>query len=413
MSVPESSDERDIWLTRLADHLKEERYGSCAPYRLLHAKRFLDYLHSEKLTVHTVQPSDIAKYLDTLSARRKSDRKAVPSKSTRITHRSAIHLLLRLIHGRWPLAPIARCERERFRDRLVREYDAWMRDLRGLSESTRSGRRAEALRFLEWLGERSTSEKLASIAVADIDAYVKWRACSLQRRALKSATQHLRSFLRQLHGTGRMPDLASAVVSPRVYTLEGIPSALRTEEIDKVLQCTRQDRRPVGLRDYAMLFLLSTYGLRAGEVVSLRLQDIDWGHDRLQIRHSKTGVYSELPLLEAPGEAILEYLRRGRPKTNCREVFVRAKAPYRAFRSGTLYAALQERLKAAGVTPQGKRGTHAFRHARAVSLLKRGTSLKVIGDVLGHRSIQSTMTYLKLDSEALRGVALEIPMVSP
>ena len=162
-----------------------------------------------------------------------------------------------------------------------------------------------------------------------------------------------------------------------------------------------------------MLLLLSTYGLRAGEVVSLRLQDIDWGHDRLQIRHSKTGVYSELPLLEAPGEAILEYLRRGRPKTNCREVFVRAKAPYRAFRSGTLYAALQERLKAAGVTPQGKRGTHAFRHARAVSLLKRGTSLKVIGDVLGHRSIQSTMTYLKLDSEALRGVALEIPMVSP
>jgi len=412
MAVPESGDERDVWLTGLAEYLKGERYGSCAPYRLLHAKLFLDYLYSQKLTVHTVQPADIAKYLNTFRARRKSDRKAV-SKSTRITHRSAIHLLLRLVHGHWPLAPIPTCERERLRDQLVGEHDAWMRDLRGLSESTRSSRCAEAIRFLEWLGERSSSEQLASIAVADLDAYVKWRASSLQRQGLKSATQHLRSFLRHLHGTGRMPDRASAVVSPRVYTLEGIPSALRTEEIDKVLQCTRQDRRPIGLRDYAMLLLLSTYGLRGGEVVSLRLQDIDWGHDRLQIRHSKTGVHSELPLLEVPGEAILEYLRRGRPKTTCREVFVRAKAPYRAFRTGTLYAALQERLKAAGVTPQGKGGTHAFRHARAVSLLKRDIPLKVIGDVLGHRSMQSTMTYLKLDTEALRGVALEIPGVSP
>jgi integrase/recombinase XerD len=181
MSVPKSSDERDVWLARLADHLKEERYGSCAPHRHLHAKRFLDYLHREDLTVHTVQPPDVARYLNTLKARR---HKAVASKGMRITYRSAIHLLLRLVHGRWPLAPIATCERERFRDQLLTEYNAWMKDLRGLSESTRSSRCAEAVRFLEWLGERSASEQLASIAVADIDAYVKWRASSLQRQAL-------------------------------------------------------------------------------------------------------------------------------------------------------------------------------------------------------------------------------------
>jgi integrase/recombinase XerD len=413
MSVPEVSDDHDVWLARLADYLKKEQYGSCAPYRLLHARRFLEHLHSEKLTVRTVQPADVARYLNIPSARGRSDRKAILSKGMRITHRSAIHLLLRLVHGRWPVAPIATSARERLRDKLITEYNTRMKNLRGLSERTRSCRCTEALRFLEWLGERSSSEQLASISVADIDSYVKWRSCSLQRRALKSATQHLRSLLRYLHGEGWISDLASAVISPRVYTLEGIPSALRPEEIDKVLQCTRKNRRPAGLRDYAMLLLLSTYGLRAGEVVSLRLKDIDWAHDRLQIRHSKTGVCSELPLLKAPGEAILKYLRRGRPKTNCPEVFVRAKAPYRAFRSGTLYAALQERLKAADVIPQGKRGAHAFRHARAVSLLRRDTPLKVIGDLLGHRSIQSTMTYLKLDVEALRGVALEIPGVSP
>jgi integrase/recombinase XerD len=415
MSVPELSDEYDVWLNRLAAHLKQERYyGPCAANYVSNAKRFLGHLRSRNLTVDSLQPSDIAKYLGALRVQRKSGRKPRSSKWLRFPHRSAIHMLMRLVHGRWPLPRVGRCERERFHDQLIGEDNAWMQHLRGLSERTRSIRCAEALRFLAWLGERGCQENLASLNVADIDAYVKWRALSLRRRALQGAIQHLRSFLRQLHGSGLVPDLASALISPRVYTFEGIPSAMRTEEIDKVLRCTRRDRRPVGLRDYAMLLLLSTYGLRAAEVVALRLQDIDWEHDRLQIRHSKTGVYSELPLLQAPGEAILEYLRRGRPKTICREIFVRAKAPFRAFRNGgTLYAALQERLKAAGVSPQGKRGTHAFRHARAVGLLKCDTPLKVIGDVLGHRSIQSTMTYLKLDAEALRGVALEIPGVYP
>jgi site-specific recombinase XerD len=411
--TPELPDEHNDWLTRLRGHLKEQQYGTCAPHRISATRRFLEFLWQKNLTVGTVEPADIEKYLNALRSRRKSGRHAVASKSLRAAHRAAIHILLRMVHGRWPLAPTARCDRARFHEELISGYSTWMRDLRGLSESTRSSRCAEARRFLDWLGERSSAEPLASITVADIDAYIRWRATSLQRRALKSATQHLRSFLRQLHGSGRAPDLAAAVISPKVYTFEGIPSALRREEIDKVLRCTREDRRPVGLRDYAMLLLLATYGLRAGEVVALRLEDIDWGHDRLQVRHSKTGAHSELPLLQAPGEAILEYLRRGRPKTHCREIFVRAKAPYRAFRSGTLYAALQERLKAAGVTPRGKSGAHAFRHARAVSLLKRDTPLKVIGDVLGHRSMQSTMTYLKLDAEALRDVALEIPVASP
>jgi integrase/recombinase XerD len=323
-------------------------------------------------------------------------------------------MLLRLVHGQWPPAPVARNERERFHDGLIGEYDTWMRDLRGLATTTRSARCAEARRFLEWLAGRGTQGRLASITVSDMDKYVEWRASAMSRRGLKSAIGHLRGFLRHLHRSGRITDIGSALMSPRVYTLEGIPSAFRAEDIDKVLSYTRADRRPIGLRDYAMLLLLSSYGLRAGEVVALCLEDIDWEHDRLTIRHSKTGVCSDLPLLKAPGEAILDYLRRARPKTRSREVFVRATAPYRAFRSGGgLYAALQERLKGAGVIPQGRRGPHAFRHARAVSLLKRDTPLKVIGDVLGHRSMQSTMAYLKLDAETLRGVALEIPGVAP
>jgi site-specific recombinase XerD len=413
MSVPESCDEREVWLIRLTDHLKDNSYGTCASYYISIARHFLSHLQNESLPLHAVQPANVETYLIACRVERNSLGKSMGRSIPLVARRSAIHMLLRLVHGHWPLTPTGNCELDRFRDQLISRYNAWMRELRGLSEVTRSSRCAEAMRFLKWLGERSSAEQLACLAVADIDAYVKNRSSSLQRVALKSATQHLRSFLRELHDRGLIPDLASAVMSPKVYTFESIPSALQTEEIERVLHCTRQDRRPIGLRDYAMFLLLSTYGLRAGEVVTLRLQDIDWAHDRLKIRHSKTGAHSELPLLRAPGEAILEYLRRGRPKTNCREVFLCARAPFLAFRKGgTLYAALQERLKAAGVVPRGKRGTHAFRHARAVSLLKRDTPLKVIGDVLGHRSIQSTMTYLKLDADALRGVALEIPGMS-
>jgi integrase/recombinase XerD len=212
--------------------------------------------------------------------------------------------------------------RERFRDQLISEYDAWMRDLHGLAEGTRSSRCAAALRFLEWLGERASSKQLAPITVATVDAYVKRRTSSLQRRGLRGVTNHLRSFLRHLHGSGRIRDWGFALIGPKSYAFEGIPSTLRAEGIETVLRSAHQHRTPIGLRDYGMLLLLSTYGLRAGKTTALRLQDIDWAHDRLQIRHSKTGVCSELPLLRAPAEAILEYLRRGRPKTTCREVFV-------------------------------------------------------------------------------------------
>ena len=177
-----------------------------------------------------------------------------------------------------------------------------------------------------------------------------------------------------------------------------------------MLEATRKDHSPKGLRDYAVLLLLSTYGLRAGEITRLRLDDIDWRADRFCVHHTKTAAQSLLPLLPPVGEALFAYLRRGRPRTDAREIFIRTCAPYRGFASGSsLYTAVRGRLDAADVHPVGKRGPHAFRHARATSLLRAGVSQKVIGDVLGHRSAASTTPYLKLATEELRDVALEIP----
>jgi len=160
-----------------------------------------------------------------------------------------------------------------------------------------------------------------------------------------------------------------------------------------------------------MLLLLATYGLRAGEVRRLQLQDIDWRREQLWIQHSKTGARSCLPLLHPVGQALLEYIRSARPSCKDREVFIRLTAPRCAFlTNSTLYCVLRRQLAQVGIRLNGKRGPHIFRHARAASLLRSGVPLKTIGDVLGHRSTASTAEYLKLADRELRAVALSIPL---
>ncbi|MGH8137686.1 MAG: site-specific integrase [Steroidobacteraceae bacterium] len=411
--MSDSKSPADIWLARLADHLKTERYNRCVAQNYsAAAKRFVDHLQTEGLLVGSVQSSDVEQYLAGLRPSRKfRDRRHRATSGLRKLHRSAIHMLLRLAHGEWPAAQTPTDGHELRHNQVVSEYDGWMGDLRGLSTETRSDRCAEAYRFLKWLRENGNKKEFAEIAVAHIDAYVRSRAKFVGRPSCKRITVNLRSFLRHLHFTGRTGrDFSTAVIGPTLYAFEGIPSALRAEDVKKVLHTTRGDRSPIGRRDYAILMLLTTYGLRAGEITTLCLEDIDWKRNRLRVCHSKTGAHSELPLLREPGDAILKYLRCGRPDTTLREVFMRSRAPYRAFACGSsLYTPIRRRLATAGVTPLGKKGPHAFRHARAVSLLRSAVPLKVIGDVLGHRSADSTAAYLKLATEDLRAVALEIP----
>jgi len=297
---------------------------------------------------------------------------------------------------------------EAFQQQLCQEYAQWLSTYRGLAAKSISGLRQEAAGFLAWLDERGGPDRISQLTGETINAYLTFRAPSLCRHSRKLMATHLRSFLRHLYTTGRVSrDLASFVVAPKLYAFETLPSALRAEEVRAVVETTHHDRSAKGLRDYAILLLLSTYGLRAGEVIHLRLEDVDWRNETMRIRRSKTGTEACLPLLGPVGEAILAYLRAGRPKTSAREVFIRALAPYQPL--CTLYELIQNRLTEAGVRPVGKRGPHAFRHARAVSLLRAAVPIKQIGDILGHRSVISTTTYLKLATEDLRAVALEIP----
>jgi site-specific recombinase XerD len=320
-------------------------------------------------------------------------------------------MLLRLVQGQWPPAPKAVTPVEILQSEMRGEYAQWMAGQRGLAPGTISHRCCEAGRLLDWLGERATREELATLTHLDVDGYLKYRAAAVGRRSLKDVTTKIRSFLRWLYMTERTSrDLSSTVIAPMLYAFESIPSALRSGDVEKILAATRQDCTRKGIRDYAMLMLISKYGVRSGEIATLRLDDVDWRKEVLRIRHSKTGAISYLPLLPEVGEAVLKYLQDSRPKTSFREIFIRVCAPYRPFRCGSsLYRLVRHRLEAANVITTGKRGPHAFRHARAVSMLRATVSVKDIGDLLGHRAAHSTLVYLKLATEDLRAVALEIP----
>jgi integrase/recombinase XerD len=411
--MPNPLSSHQSWLSTLEDHLNKERYSSnTVGHRITAARNFLAFLDKQRIAVSAVQPATVDCYLSIAHWRYRRLHGHPPQyKGWRRTHTDGIHMFLRLVQGQWPPVPTPATAFGLFRREISEAYASWLTDLRGLASETVTDRRDEAQRFLDWLGERLIPEALAGISVADVDTYMKNRAGSMRRVSIKLVATNLRSFLRWLHATGRTPrDLSKVVVAPVVYALESIPSALRPQDVGKILSMAQRDRTSKGIRDFAILTLLANYGVRAGEIASLRLDDVDWRKEVIRIRHRKTGVTSYLPLLPEVGEAILAYLQKARPKVTFRELFIRNLAPYRPFTNGSsLYALIRCRIDAAGVPAGGKRGPHAFRHARAVSLMRASVPLKEIGDVLGHRASDSTLVYLKLATEDLRAIALEIP----
>lgn len=408
----------DLLVEKLRTHLKAEGYSPrVRRWYPARARHLLDYCDAKALAIEGIRSGHITQFLRRqyrLFRRRHGE--PPPFQKWRHRYTGAVHMLLRLVHGKWPVPDPPATALEAFHRDLVDEYDTWLRDVRGLQAETRAKRTTHALRFLMSRGPRADQEGLAGLSVPDVNAYVKQCCAGLRRASIEDCTVCLRDFLRHLHRRGRTAsDLSDTVIGPRIYEHEDIPSALRLEEVKRVLEVTREDPRPVGLRDYAILTLLASYGLRATELVRLRLEDIDWRRDVLRVRHSKTGAYSELPLLREPGEAVLRYLQKARPPSAHREVFLRIQAPHRPFKDGSiLNCVTSARLRAAGITPEGRKGPHAFRHARAVSLLRSGVPLKIIGDVLGHTSAAATAEYLKLATEDLRAIGLELPSgVSP
>jgi site-specific recombinase XerD len=406
--------EPDPIIEEFRRHLVAQGFSTAViPSQLSDIRCFLRYLKERRKTLASVESEDVSRYLNARVAlyRRRNGRMPQNLAGWRHGQTGPIHRLLRMVHGQWPPARPAANVLELSHGEILSAYTAWMIDLRGLSQPTVQKNSHAARVFLEWLGDAARFEKLPELTVLDLDRFLAWRNPKL-RRATRSGVVHcLRDFLRFLRHKGYLEhDLASAVPRVTLYRFEDVPKAFRPDQVRAVLEHIYKDKTPVGLRDYAIALLLATYGLRAGEIARLRLEDIDWRREEFCVIQSKSYLPLRLPLSIEVGNAILRYLRRGRPHSKAREVFLRSRAPQGPFRrASSLGSMIQRRLQQAAIHVDGRRGTHAFRYAHAVNLLRAQVPFKTIGDLLGHRSPDSTAGYLKLAADDLRSVALEVP----
>jgi integrase/recombinase XerD len=264
---------------------------------------------------------------------------------------------------------------------------------------------AHELRQFERYLETIDLRDLAALSPVVLSSYFVERGALLGRNGLRSACGMLRVFVRYLHREQVLArDLSMAIESPQSYRLSTIPRSITWDQVREVLEAI--DRRsPIGKRDFAILLLLVTYGLRAREVAALTLDDIDWRAERLRVPERKAGHSTAFPLSPLVGEALLAYVKDGRPDTADRHVFFRVLAPYRPVTHSAVSSRAGHYLRRAGVEAP-RLGSHTLRHTCVQRLVDADFSLKTIGDYVGHRSASSTEIYSKVAIEALREVAL-------
>ena len=249
---------------------------------------------------------------------------------------------------------------------------------------------------------------LSQLHAPDVTTFVRHHAHKLSPGRAQLLVTALRSFLRYLQHQGKIKaDLAVCVPTVARWSFAALPKFLPAESVKKVLDCSEQNTA-VGRRNYAILLLLARLGLRACEVVALNLEDIDWENARITIR-AKGGRWNQLPLPTDVGEALALYLRHARPSCSCRRVFIRDRAPRRGFTgSQAICTVVRRAIQRAGVE-SARKGAHLFRHSLATSMIRQGASLDEIGELLRHRSPNTTAIYAKVDLPALRSLALPWP----
>ncbi|HUT57374.1 MAG TPA: tyrosine-type recombinase/integrase [Phycisphaerae bacterium] len=287
---------------------------------------------------------------------------------------------------------------------IVDKYVSFQRDHRGVCVEYAKNTRRCCAAFTRYLAERGVAN-LGAIRPDAIQGFITSLGGRYHRKTMCQFCSVLRGFLRYLYRQGiTCKDLSPLVTGPRLFRQEECPRFLTRSEAQEVLSAV--DRQtPQGRRDYAMLCLLLVYGLRGIEVIRLQLDDIDWRNEELRVRSRKAGNNTIYPLSSSAGNAILAYLRNGRPTSTDRQVFLSTKPPFPPLAYTCALGCLTRKYMAQAGVRVERPGTHTFRYSCAQRLLDEGTPLKSIGDYLGHRSLESTQRYTKIDVEHLRAVA--------
>jgi len=292
-------------------------------------------------------------------------------------------------------------------DQLQSEFRLYLQQERALASTTQDSYLGFVSEFLrERFGVGPVD--LSGLCAADVTGFVRRRAVAIQSRRVQLMTTALRSFLGFARYRGDIDkDLAACVPAVANWKLSTIPRALPPDQVELVLASI--DRKTsMGRRDYAILLILARLGLRAGEIRMLTLEDLDWQEGLITVR-GKAGRYSQLPLPIDVGAAIADYLRHGRPTASSRCVFLRVKAPAGGFQGQCGIGSIVRHALARAGIDAARTGAHQFRHALACQMLREGASLSEIGELLRHRSPQTTAIYAKVDLASLAALALPWP----
>lgn len=286
-------------------------------------------------------------------------------------------------------------------DLPLRDFLQDLHKTRGLTPWTITAYASRLRIFFKWLGVRRSC--ISAITITDIDEFIdERRSVGISPRLLVASCSALRSFFcfaeeRRWCRIG----FSFGIRNPVQIKYDPTPSGPSWKEVRRLIRDT-DGVKAADCRARAILLLCAIYGLRNSEVTHLALADFDWRNETFTVRRAKRGRTQQFPLQYEVGEAIIRYLRLGRPHCNCSSLFVTLQAPYRPL--NTIWLPISRRMKKLGVISK-HRGSHALRHACATELLRKGSSLPDIAEFLGHRSLDSVAVYAKLDTRALREIA--------
>ena len=293
------------------------------------------------------------------------------------------------------------------RERELREAII-SRQHRGLEPATVDRYRRYVEPFLQDPAEEARRDRFAELPPTRVREYLERTTPRLARVTRKHLVLALRRFLHFAFSPGYLRrDVARVIPGVPSFTLDRLPRGPRWEDLPRLLiSANRSTKR--GCRAFAILVILMTYGVRAGQLTHLRLDDIDWRQGVLRFPAAKRGRPIIVPLTAAVGDALLHYLRRGRPLSTAREIFLSLRAPCRPLDTDSISWIVARAFHVAGVASP-HRGSHAIRHAWATRAVAQGQSLKTVADLLGHRSLDATRIYAKVDEARLRSVGLSWP----
>lgn len=390
-------------LPRFVEFLICQQYVPAVVYvKAMHAVAFDRWLARQSVALTSLADHHIAGF----GRRRRRCRGSIRPETRKRERFDVAHLLryLRKVDACPPAPPLCTPV-----DDLAAAYELHLQHVQGLADGSVERYRDVARLFLrQRFGDGDVD--LSVVRPVDVIEFVRRQSDRLTPAATKCVVNGLRSFLRYAQFRGDLArEIVAAVPSVATWTTTPkLPKAIAPEHAQRAI-ASCDLKTAIGLRDRAVLLLLARLGLRAGEIISMELDDCDWDRGQLRVR-GKGGRFAVMPMPVDVGQAIAAYLRCGRPPVADRHLFLRTMAPIRGMQGGGdgVGSIVRYALNRAGVQAP-HRGSHQFRHALAVQMLRGGASLAEIGEVLRHRSPQSTSIYARVDLEALRSLALPWP----